>query len=167
MNKILLISDANILIDMDAGEILKSMFALDYTFATPDLLYQDELAELHPHLLDMGLQTMGLSDTSVQRVFEHVETYSHTGVSSYDLASLSLAQQEQAPLLTGDRKLHQICIQESIAVHGTIWLVEEIYKSKISTAQTIKRAYAKMKADGSRLPWDEVEKQLKRFQKNR
>ncbi len=92
VSKILLISDANILIDMDVGGILDAMFALEYTFATPDMLYQEELSELHPHLLDMGLEVMELSETTVQQIMQHSETYSNTGVSSYDLAAMGLAQ---------------------------------------------------------------------------
>lgn len=150
---------------MDVGGILDAMFALKYTFATPDMLYQEELSELHPHLLDMGLKTMELSETTVQQIMQYSETYSHTGVSSYDLAAMGLAQQEQAPLLTGDRKLHQICTQQDVTVYGTLWLVEEIVESKTATVQTIEQAYAKMREDGSRLPWDEVDNQLKQFNK--
>ncbi|MDT8383617.1 MAG: DUF3368 domain-containing protein [Gammaproteobacteria bacterium] len=167
MSKTLLISDANILIDMDAGGLLEPMFSLEYTFATPDMLYQEELAELHPHLLDMGLKAMELSEDTVQQLVEFSQTYGHTGVSSYDLASMGLAQQEQAPLLTGDRKLHQVCIQENVEVHGSLWLVNELHSTKIVSFDEIELAYERMKADGSRLPWDEVKNQLKRFRKKK
>lgn len=165
VSKTLLISDANILIDMDAGGLLDATFSLDYTFATPDMLYQEELAELHPHLSDMGLKVMPLSENTVQKVVENSQKYGYTGVSSYDLAAMGLAQQEQAPLLTGDRKLHQICIQENVEVHGTLWLVNELHDTKTVSFEEITLAYEGMKRDGSRLPWDDVKKQLKDFQK--
>lgn len=44
----LLISDANILIDMDDGGLLSSLFKLPYEFVTPDVLFEEELKENHP-----------------------------------------------------------------------------------------------------------------------
>ncbi len=37
------VSDANIFIDMDVGNLTRPMFRLDETFATPDVLYREEL----------------------------------------------------------------------------------------------------------------------------
>lgn len=39
---LLLISDANILIDMDTGGLLAPMFSMEYRFAVPDVLYVEE-----------------------------------------------------------------------------------------------------------------------------
>jgi len=49
-----LISDANIIIDMEAGEILDKMFRLPETFAVPNVLYAEECAtrgSYHPEFL--------------------------------------------------------------------------------------------------------------------
>ena len=40
----LLISDANILIDMECGGLLDCMFTVDYEFAVLDVLFEEELA---------------------------------------------------------------------------------------------------------------------------
>lgn len=52
---IFLISDANILIDMEEGDLLDALFELPYQFTVPDLLYFDELETHHADLLDKGL----------------------------------------------------------------------------------------------------------------
>ena len=59
--KTLLISDANIFIDMEVGGLIERMFDLDYQFAVPDVLFAEELAGHHGYLLDLGLQTRQLS----------------------------------------------------------------------------------------------------------
>ena len=41
----LLISDANILIDMEAGALLERLFRLPMQFGIPDLLYYEEIEE--------------------------------------------------------------------------------------------------------------------------
>ena len=54
MSKKLLISDANIIIDIVAGELVDAMFSLDYEFGTPDILYAEELEEQHSGILNAG-----------------------------------------------------------------------------------------------------------------
>ncbi len=54
----LLISDANILIDMESGELMDKLFALPMQFGIPDLLYYEEIEPGTPGLDDLGLQVM-------------------------------------------------------------------------------------------------------------
>jgi hypothetical protein len=51
----LLISDASILIDIECGELTSAMFSLPWQFAVPDILFEEELAERHGHLMQFGL----------------------------------------------------------------------------------------------------------------
>lgn len=57
---LLLVSDANILIAMEEGGLLVSMFSLECQFIIPDILFVEELAELHAHYLDYGLEQRAL-----------------------------------------------------------------------------------------------------------
>lgn len=159
----LLISDANILIDMEVGSLIDDMFRLPYTFGTPNMLYEQELAQYHAHLPKKGLQLMELEAEGIGLMVILGQKY--TGVSSNDLAALSLAQQEAVPLLTGDGKLRQVCLEENVEVHGTVWLVGELLTVKFISATQARTAYDLMEADGSRLPRNEIDRQLKRFGK--
>ena len=62
------ISDANILIDVEAGGLKAPMFSLGYQFAVPDVLYFEELAEHHAHWRSMGLIVQSLPAEGVSRV---------------------------------------------------------------------------------------------------
>ena len=61
----LLISDANILIDIIAGKLLNVMFRLDYDFGLPDVLFVEELQAQHPELPGMGLKILTLESEAV------------------------------------------------------------------------------------------------------
>ncbi len=163
MSKRLLISDANILIDMEAGGLIDAMFSLSYEYATPTMLYEQELMPYYADLPEKGLKLLELEPASIERMGTLGRKY--TGVSSYDLAALSLAEQVSAPLLTGDGKLRQVCLEENVDVHGTVWIVGETLIAGTKTVDEARLAYQRMETDGSRLPWDEVEKQLKRFKR--
>lgn len=76
---LLLISDANILMDVEVGGLLRPMFSLRYQFAVPDVLYFEELDGRHTYLLSMGLQTRTLSAMSVERVQTLSRKYARPG----------------------------------------------------------------------------------------
>jgi hypothetical protein len=72
---LLLISDSNILIDIEIGGLAAPMFSLEYQFAVPDVLYYEELEERHSHLLEMGLVVKELDEAMVMRVSQLAAHY--------------------------------------------------------------------------------------------
>lgn len=163
MNQKLLISDANILIDMIVGGILEEIFSLDYEFAVPDVLFHEELRDQHPDLPEKGLSVLELGEAAIIDTAQLSVKHVQTGVSNNDCLALALARQEDCPLLTGDAKLRQVSIAENAEVRGTLWLVGELVEASVITVDQAASAYDNMRADGSRLPWPDVEAQLKRF----
>jgi predicted nucleic acid-binding protein len=161
----LLISDANILIDMNTGGLLRSMFKLDGTIAVPNTLFDEELRQHHPELPRLGLKSLELGGDAVKYADWLVTQYSVTGASINDLLALALAWQEKCPLLTGDARLRDIGRQESVEVHGTLWLVGQMVDARVIVARQAAAAYCRMREAGRRLPWKDVEEQLRAFGK--
>ncbi len=161
----LLISDANILIDMEEGGLLEAMFQLPFDFATPDILFFEELEEEHAHLPDLGLALKEVSSESMMYAMQLTGTYIQA--SRNDCFALALAKQEQCPLLTGDMALRKAAEKEAAIVKGTIWLVsQQVVHQQINTEQA-REAYRQMQANGRRLPWTIAEKALEELeQKN-
>lgn len=159
----LLISDANILIDMDVGGLLEAMFRLEEGFAVPDVLYIEELEEQHGELPALGLQVLPLQDEGVEAAMALLDVYH--GPSTNDLFALQLARQENCPLLTGDGALREAATTEGVELRGTLWLVEAMVERNIISVDRASAAYDEMKRNGRRLPWPEVDKQIKRLRK--
>lgn len=155
----LLISDANVIIDMEVGGLIKQMFRLDYEFAVPDVLYEEELKENHSNLTKLGLKRRELQAAAVEYTVALGAKYPKPG--RIDLMALALAKQEQCRLLTGDQALREAGRAEGLEVVGTIWLVGEMLRVKIVAKKDARAAYNKMKETDRRLPWAEVERQLK------
>ena len=156
----LLVSDANVPIDIEHGYLTAPMFSLKITFTVPDVLFEKELKARHAHLIDFGLKIKSLSDTAVDKAIELAAKYRQP--TRMDLFALSLAMAENCPLLTGDKHLRKAADQEGVPVHGTIWLVSEMLRDEIIQLSVARIAFQKMKEAGSRLPWEEVEKLLNR-----
>lgn len=155
---LLLISDANILIDIECAKLSEAMFSLGYRFAVPDVLFAEELEEQHAHLLGLGLQTINLSGQVVAEVGRLAERYRKP--SRNDLFALALALSEGCPLLTGDGALRAVAKKEGADTQGTIWLIEEMIKCGLLSVTDGRAAYDLMREQGRRLPWDEAHARL-------
>jgi len=161
----LLISDANILIDMEEGGLIEAMFRLPETFAVPNILYEEELLAHHANLPGLGLQVLEISAEYMHEAYRLREQYNKPGQN--DLFALSLAKQEACPLVTGDKDLREAAERETVHVRGTLWLVERMVEQDILSIEDAETAYQKMEDVGRRLPWDEVRKQIKRIKKSK
>lgn len=155
---LLLISDANILIDMEEGELLEQMFLLPYEFHIPDILFAEELEGQHSHLLDRGLVLAELESEIMLHALELTARY--TKPSRNDCFALALAAQKQCPLLTGDQALRSAAENEAVMVQGTLWLVKMLVRHQLISTSEARVAYQKMRNARRRLPWDLAEAAL-------
>lgn len=154
----LVISDTNILIDVENGNLTSVIFRLPYEIAVPDVLFESELRERHSHLIEAGLKIKSLSAEFIKRA-HHLST-KHPRPGTIDRIALALALQENCPLLTGDRDLRAAAINEGVRVYGTLWVVGELLKTKLLEPQQARNSFDSMKRKGSRLPWGDVENLL-------
>lgn len=161
MPVLLLISDANILIDLECANLSKTVFALGYRFGVPDVLFAEELEQQHAHLLTYGLESLSLSPQVIANMAQLADKYRKP--SRNDLFALALALAEQCPLLTGDAALRSAAKKEGADTKGTIWLIEEMIKRQLLSITEGRRAYELMKSRGRRLPWDEAHARLDRL----
>ena len=121
----LLISDANILIDMEAGELLETFFRLPMQIGIPDILYREEIEPDTSGLEALGLILLEIDGSYVDYAFNLPLQYG-TGPSHNDYLAIALAKQESCPLLTGDRALRAVAEAEKVETMGTIWVLENL-----------------------------------------
>jgi hypothetical protein len=71
-------------------------------------------------------------------------------------------------LLTGDNKLRTLATQSAIEVHGVLWVLDEIYRTRLSSAAALLAALNVFAADPTvRLPRRELRACIKRFERKR
>ncbi len=151
---LLLISDANVLIDIEDGGLTAALFSLDCRIAVPDVVFAEELSERHSHLRDLGLEIHSLGSASVAYAERLASIYRRP--SRNDLLALVLAKQEDCPLVTGDKALRDAATAERVTLYGTLWLVERMIRERRITVAVAEQSFAQMRDRGSRLPWDTV-----------
>jgi hypothetical protein len=163
----LLISDANILIDMEAGALMDTLFQLPMQFGIPDLLYYEEIEPGTPGLEHLGLLIMEVSGDSVAYAQKLPGQHNHLlpakngpKPSHNDYLALALAKQEDCTLLTGDTNLRIVAGKEDVNVMGSIGLLSVMIGNQLLTVEDAFKALDKMKQGKRRLPWPEAEKVL-------
>lgn len=163
----LLISDANILIDMEAGALMETLFRLPMRFGIPDVLYYEEIEPGTPGLEALGLQVMEISGEFVRYAERLPSQYNHTLPAKHgakpshnDYLALALAKQESCTLLTGDANLRSVARQEQVVVMGTIGLLCIMVENQQLTVDEALAALNKMQEALRRLPWTEAQKRL-------
>lgn len=157
----LLVSDANIFIDFDVAGLIAQLFRLPHQIVVPDVLFQQELADRHLHLLALGLQVRSLTGPQVSEAYRLQLKYREPSVN--DVFALTLAKSLDCPLVTGDRRLRAAAESEGLQLLGTLTLMEHLAQHSIARVDEIRGAYEHMRRAGRRLPWDEVQRQLVRL----
>ena len=158
----LLVSDANVLIDVAAGGIIDRVFRIpDFELCVPNVLFAEELAEQYPLLPSLGLQVLNMRGDLVMQAVALRREFRQTSVD--DLLALVLAEDLKCPLLTGDRALRHLARQRGNDVHGTIWIVRQLLEASLISVSKGEAAFESMRADGSRLPWVEAYEMLADF----
>ncbi|WP_435105529.1 PIN domain-containing protein [Arhodomonas sp. AD133] len=157
----LLVSDTNIIIDLETGGLVDELLALDEDVGVPDVLFHEELAAQHSYLEQAGLGVLPLEGKTMMRAFQLAGRYQKP--SRNDLMAMALAEQERGVLLTGDQDLRRAAETEHVPVHGTIWVIGKMIDSALITPERANAAYEAMYHDGRRLPWAEVRRQLREY----
>lgn len=89
----------------------------------------------------------------------------HRNLSVIDLAAFLLARMLDATLVTGDRRLMELANANGLAVHGILWLLDEMVHFKALAPGQAATALRRMLASGARLPADEFNNRLARWSK--
>lgn len=143
--------DTNIWIDLKAGGLLEAAFSLPFTYAVPDLLFEDELKEHEgPELLRLGLKVEELADQEISAAEDLAARHPRPG--RMDIVALSLAITRGWDLLSGDSSLREAARREGCKVHGTLWILRELVRARVLTKIEADERLEEMRVAGRRLP---------------
>ena len=161
MNRSIYVTDTNIWIDLRDGYVIAEVFDLPYRFSCPDLA-KDELKDPDWKALQKyGLRFSTLSSALMLELMTLKVEY--PGLSVTDIGAFILARKEAAILLTGDGKLRKVADERGLAVHGTLWLLDEMYRLEVLDARRAANALDEMLKSGSRFPDDECQSRFSRW----
>jgi predicted nucleic acid-binding protein len=165
---IFLVNDANILIDLLKIDLLDSFFQLEYDFQVTDIAFaeirEENAADLSTFLENGLLTRQGFSfEELLQIQFLEVE---NPALSIADCSCLYLSRKVSATLLTGDAALRRVAEQNNIAVHGILWVLDEIVARGLISEKEARDKLILLMGLNLRLPANECRKRLKYWNKD-
>ncbi len=163
----IVVSDSSCLIDLRKASLLGAFLQLPYEILIPNTLFEEELLKFTETqkrtMLRGGLKVVDLPGERVVRAREIVRAAPQ--LSAHDGFAFALAESHPGCiLLTGDGYLRKLATSSSIQVHGFLWLIDEIHRNRLSTAQILCTALQLLANDPAvRLPQRELAAYVKRF----
>lgn len=162
----IIVSDSSCLIDLRKAVLLDAFLGLPFEVLIPDTLFEDELLKFTPAqkkgLLNAGLKVVDMPGPGVLRAREIM--MENRNFSIHDGLAYVLAEGNKGCiLLTGDKRMRELAVANSIAVHGVLWVVDEIHRNGHSP-DGCHKALTTLSADPTvRLPTKELNAAIKRF----
>lgn len=162
----IIVSDTSCLIDLRKVDLLGAFMSLPYEVMIPNALFEDELLKFTDDqkqmLLDAGLQVIDLPGQAVLRAQQVIGIQPR--LSANDAFAFVLAEStENSILLTGDGALRSMA-ENHVEVHGVLWLVDEMYRHQVATAEVLHAVLEQFSADPTvRLPTRDLGAFIKRY----
>ncbi len=162
-----LVSDSSILIEFAKRELLDKMFALEFEFAVPDLLFHEELIDLgaysRPDLLGFGLRVESLDAEGVATAMAYQSE--RPALSLVDAFALALAGRHGWPILTEDRTMRRFADSKRIAHRDALWVVDTMLEQGVlSDSQGLAVLEAMHDDPRCPVPRDELANRIARLQ---
>lgn len=155
---ILLITDTNIWIDLDHGDLVDQIFKLPHSICTADVA-RSEIQSLDANELERkGLTFLSLSSALVGELALLMRENRRIG--SADMAGFLLAREQESILVTGDRNLKEFSRQNNVETHGLLWLMDEMVSKGILPMSEASEKLKIIIERGARLPFDECQKRF-------
>lgn len=133
---IVVVNDANILIDLVKLDLLQAFFALGFECHTTDFVLNQEIQTDQRNQINQYIQAALLKvNESTPEEMENIFELSTNNkkLSPADCSVYVLSKKLDAILLTSDGPLRKFSATEGIEVHGHLWLFDQMVEKKVIT----------------------------------
>lgn len=163
----ILVNDTNIFIDLHSVGLLEEMCRLPYEIHTVDFVVA-EIADAGQRRIFDELVAQGgifIDGFTADEVIEIVEEHSSVSgnLSIPDCSVCYFARKHNVPMLTGDRRLRRYAEEQSIEVHGILFIFDELVRHDIISTSMAADRLEELFAINARLPKTEIRNRINRW----
>lgn len=135
---IVVVNDANLLIDLIKLDLLEAFFQLNWRFHTTNIIFETELypeqqAELLPYIDRYKLVVHPLSAQDIVSIMDLQRM--RPQLSDKDCSAFIFAERLNAHLLTSDNALRKFALQSNLRVHGHLWVFDALVNDECLSPQ--------------------------------
>lgn len=163
----ILVNDTNIFIDLHSVGLLEEMCRLPYEIHTVDFVVAEiadaDQRRIFDELVDRG--EIYVDGFTADEVIEIVEEHSSVSgnLSIPDCSVCYFARKHNVPMLTGDRRLRRYAEEQSIEVHGILFIFDELVRHDIISTSMAADRLEELFAINARLPKAEIRERINRW----
>lgn len=136
---IVIVNDANILIDLIKLQLLEAFFKIECEFHSTSLIIDNELYDEQKEQLQPYIERgkLIIQDLDVADMLNIMSIQARKPqLSDKDCSALHCAQKLSASLITSDNSLRKFAKEIEIDVHGHLWVFDELLKYNCINAKT-------------------------------
>jgi predicted nucleic acid-binding protein len=132
---IVVVNDANVLIDLVKLQLLPEFFSMDMAFYTTDLILEELLIaqkeELYIYQERGRLTIVSFTESEVVEIF--LMQVEKPQLSLQDCSAVVCAHKVKGNLLTSDNNLRKFAISKKVEVCGHLWVLDRMVEQKTLT----------------------------------
>lgn len=160
------LSDANILIDLCKLELLKEFFCLDLEVFTTErvireLKDKDQRKQVNPYVGSL-LKIKSLSSIEVMEVAQ-LTSQNIKNLSYVDCEVWHISKTYNYTLLTGDKNLRNQAHKTNVEVRGILYIFDELHRKNIVATSQLFDKLTLLKSINKRLPQQEINNRLELY----
>lgn len=163
----ILVNDTNIFIDLHSVGLLEEMCRLPYEIHTVDFVVAEIADADQRRIFDELVAQRGIfiDGFTADEVIEIVEEHSSVSgnLSIPDCSVCYFARKHNVPMLTGDRRLRRYAEEQSIEVHGILFIFDELVRHDIISTSMAADRLEELFAINARLPKTEIRNRINRW----
>lgn len=125
----MIITDTNIITDLDVAEILDEYISLDNVYIS-DMIKNDEINSKTGNV--PLINKFKVVDSSINQLMNVIELQQHEHkLSMMDLLNYVIAKDKNFIIATGDNKLKEYCEHNNIKVIRTLYIIKEMKETNV------------------------------------
>ena len=156
----LLISDANIFIDLDKTDLLRYFDRLGFAIATSDFVYNELNTEQKSILDELDIEIYKMDGDELLSFYTEFSDLNLKKLSSQDYSIFYYAKKCAGEVLSNDLRLRKFAHRKSIPIKGLFYILDEMVSQNCVTASVMVEKLIMLKEINKRLPIDEVDKRI-------
>ena len=157
----LCVLDTSTCIDLWHGDLLPSVLLLPYRFLLSDVIMSELIEPPGSLFASLGYEIFSIPSDDVMEVLRLRSLYLKP--STNDLFALVGTRNMHGVLITGDNALRKAAESEGLAVHGTLWLLDQLVRFSVITKIVASNALRNMLDNGARFPHSECSMRFRKW----
>ena len=156
----LLISDANIFIDLDKTGLLKHFASLGFTITTSDFVYAELNARQKSIVDTLDITIYEMDGVELIDFYSEFSALKLKKLSYQDYSIFYYAQKHEGEVLSNDLRLRKYAAKRSISVKGLFYILDEmVSQGCVSNSMMVKKLIL-LKEINKRLPIKEIDDRI-------